>query len=257
MTKPLAQTPAMAIAPDRPLLAPERRAIAAAIDALKTRPPRVHAIVSSVAQPFLANIGAGLGIDVSMTVDALDAKPMALQSDAVLVNLGMLDDVRRGGIESIVDAGCPYVLDPVKVDRAPERLAFAQRLMGQKPLIVKGNTAEMAVLSVPENTVCVTTGKRDQVAMGGRRIALANGDPMMDRVIATGCAVGLLVTALACVEADPFLAAVAGVGLFNVAGEEAAKDANGPGSFAVALIDAVSGLDGAQVAERIKSADAA
>ncbi|MEO1102456.1 MAG: hydroxyethylthiazole kinase [Pseudomonadota bacterium] len=233
----------------------DRAAVAAAVDALQSTAPRVHALVSSVAQPFLANVAAALSVDISMTLDPVDVRAMVLRSDATLVNLGMFDRTRREAVESALATGCPFVLDPVKVERAPDRMAFARSVLAKGPRVVKGNAAEMAALGPPRTGVAVTTGVYDVIECADRRVVLKNGDVMLDRVIATGCLAGLLVAAMSCVARDPFVAAVAGVGLLNVAGEVAATTARGPGSFAVALIDAVATLDGATVARRLVGED--
>jgi len=223
-----------------------REAAGAALDRMLTRRPRIHAMVSPVAQPLAANVAAALGIDVSMSVDPVDAPQMVARSDCALINLGMLDKVRREGALLAARTGTPFVLDPVKIDRAPERFAFAQTLISVGPRVIKGNRAEMDALGhAADGFVTVTTGPRDIVRDGERVVALANGTPMLDRVIATGCAAGLLVAAMVAVEADPFVAATAGVGLMSLAGEIAADGVRGPGSFAVALLDHLAALDGA------------
>lgn len=173
---------------------------------------------------------------------------MAARSDALLVNLGMMDRARRHGAMAAVASGCPFVLDPVKVDRSPARLGFAQRLLARSPAVVKGNVAEMAALApLPQDRVAATTGPVDHVVQGRRTATLANGSAMLDRVIATGCAAGLLVAAMVAVEDDAFVATLAALALMGVAAEDAAERAQGPGSFAVALLDALAATDGAAV----------
>lgn len=230
----------------------DRFAVASAIDRMLARRPRIHAIVSPVAQPLVANVAAALGIDVSMTTDADEIGPMVAGSDALLVNLGMMDAARREGVLAAVGTGRPFVLDPVKVDRSERRLGLAHRLIALGPAVVKGNGAEMRALApIPREVVSVTTGAEDAVQHDDRAVLLCNGTPLLDRVIATGCVAGFLVTALIAVEDDRFVAAVAAVSLLSVAGEVAAEAASGPGSFAVALLDALAATTGADVAARI------
>jgi hydroxyethylthiazole kinase len=61
--------------------------------------------------------------------------------------------------------------------------------------------------------------------------------------MATAC-----IGAFAAVEADSLAAAVAGLACFELAAERAAALAPGPGSFRVALIDALAALRPADVA---------
>lgn len=230
--------------------------IADAVNAMRAARPRIHALVSPVAQPFVANIAASLAIDVSMSVEMPDVKPMIEGSDAVLINLGMLDAARRAAAKAAISTATPFVLDPVKVDRSPERLAFAHSLVAAGPLIIKGNAGEMEALApLDGDAVLVGTGPLDTVVGPGRRLTVANDTPILARVIATGCATGFLMTAIAAVEPDPFVAALAGAALMAVAGELAAEEARLPGSFAVALIDRISELNGEDVARHVKLID--
>lgn len=64
----------------------------------------------------------------------------------------------------------------------------------------------------------------------------------MAKVTAMGCAGSALAAAALAVEPDPFLASVGALILFRVAGERAARDSRGPGTFAVAFLDALHGL---------------
>ncbi len=79
-----------------------------------------------------------------------------------------------------------------------------------------------------------------------------NGDPLMGLVTAMGCAGSALVAAALAVEADPFIAAGAALTAFGVAGEVAALDVVGPGSFAAGIIDALYGLDHATLRQRAR-----
>jgi len=234
-----------------------RSEVALAINALRHQRPRIHAVVAPVAQPFVANVAAALAIDISMTIDATDIRAMAISSDGVLINLGMLDRERREGIMAVVGTAVPFVLDPVKVDRSGDRLTFARALVDAQPRIIKGNAGEMAVLGeAAVDTVRVTTGPYDEIAADERRVVLGNDTPILSRVIATGCATGLLMTAMSAVEPDPFTAAVAGAALMAVAGEIAAEEARGPGSFAATLLDVLYELNGEEVARRMTVIDA-
>ena len=95
----------------------------------------------------------------------------------------------------------------------------------------------------------------DEVAARDRRVTIGNDTPILSRVIATGCATGMLMTAVSAVEPDSFVAAVAGAGLMAVAGEIAAEEARGPGSFAATLLDVLYELNGEEVARQLKILD--
>ena len=101
-------------------------------------------------------------------------------------------------------------------------------------------------------TIVALTGDVDVVTDGGRRMTIANGDPLMGQVTAMGCAGSALICAALAVEADPWLATLAALSAFGVAGEGAAQSARGPGSFAGAIIDELHGLDRADLRKRLK-----
>ena len=74
----------------------------------------------------------------------------------------------------------------------------------------------------------------------------------MAKVTAMGCAGSALVAACLAVEPDAFRATAAALLIIGVAGEMAAEKAAGPGSFAVAIIDALYNLDGPTLIARAK-----
>ncbi len=63
-----------------------------------------------------------------------------------------------------------------------------------------------------------------------------------------GCALGALVAACCAVEESALVAATAATTVLTVAGEVAAATSTGPGSFAVALLDALAVLDKTTIA---------
>jgi hydroxyethylthiazole kinase len=74
----------------------------------------------------------------------------------------------------------------------------------------------------------------------------------MAQVTGIGCAETALMAAIVAVEDDDFTAAAAGLLIMGVAGEIAAERANGPGSFAPALLDAIATLDAAAIQSRAR-----
>jgi hydroxyethylthiazole kinase len=90
------------------------------------------------------------------------------------------------------------------------------------------------------------------VADATRVVTIANGDPLMSKVTAMGCAASALVGACLAVEADAWNATAAALILIGVAGELAAGRAQGPGTFAAGILDALHGLDQATIVERAR-----
>jgi hydroxyethylthiazole kinase len=235
---------------------------------IRARRPRVHCITNSVAQNFTANMLLAVGAVPSMTLARDEIADFAGRADAVLINLGTLDPERRAAIELAVTAAgerVPWVLDPVFVDRSAPRTAFAQALLARHPRAIRLNASELAALAgdAPRDdllaryarqsaSVIGLTGDRDIVADGARRVGIANGDPLMAKVTAMGCAASAVVAACHAVERDAWRATVAGLLMMGVAGEVAAANAHGPGSFAVAILDALHALDAATIAQHAR-----
>ncbi|HEY5255102.1 MAG TPA: hydroxyethylthiazole kinase, partial [Acidobacteriaceae bacterium] len=90
--------------------------------------------------------------------------------------------------------------------------------------------------------VAAVTGPIDVVTDGTRLLRIANGHPMMAMVTGTGCMATSVVAACAAVENDAVIATAAALAAYGLAGEFAAKKAQGPGTFQVQLFDAVAGL---------------
>jgi len=239
---------------------------------IREHAPRVHCITNTVAQQFTANVLLAVGAVPSMTLSPLEIGNFVAGADALLVNLGTFDAERRAAIETALGAaaehGRPWLLDPVFIERSPARAEFARGLVGRSPVVVRLNAAEFAALSGNDQagdaparfakthgTIVALTGRVDLVSDGVRRVKIANGDPLMGQVTAMGCAGSALLGAALAVERDPWLATIAALTAFGIAGEVAGRDAAGPGSFAVAIIDALHGLDGATLRAHLKVHD--
>jgi hydroxyethylthiazole kinase len=239
---------------------------------IRARAPRVHCITNTVAQQYTANILLAAGAIPSMTISPQEIDAFVAGADALLINLGTFDAERRSAVEAALRAAAdmakPWLLDPVFIERSPARAEFARALVGRKPSVVRLNHAEFAALSGDDQTgnaairfaklhgtVVALTGHVDVVANAARRVTIANGDPLMGLVTAMGCAGSALVSAALAVEPDPWLATIAALTAFGVAGEVAARNADGPGSFAVAMIDELHRLDGATLRAHLKVHD--
>ena len=236
---------------------------------LRVRGPRVHCITNTVAQNFTANILLAAGAIPSMTVSPEEIGDFVARADALLINLGTFDRERREAVDRALESasgnGVPWVLDPVLIDRSPLRADFARELLGQAPKAVRLNRAEFAALAEREaagkvvaefahekEAVIGLSGETDLVTDGERVAMIANGDPLMAKVTAMGCAASALIAACMSVEPDGWRATAAGLAMIGVAGELAAAKARGSGSFAVAMIDALYGLDEATLLKHVK-----
>jgi hydroxyethylthiazole kinase len=240
------------------------------LDRLRTRNPKAHCITNAVAQNFTANALLAAGCVPSMTLSPEEIAQFVARSDALLINLGTFDRERREATEIAVETASqnnvPWVLDPVFVDRAPPRVAFARKLVALAPKAVRLNQAEFSALAdcrpvraeliayaLDQNITIGLSGETDLVTDGKRVASIANGHLLMAKVTAMGCAASALIAAFLAIEPDAWRATVAALVMIGVAGELASENAQGPGTFAVAIIDALHNLDGPTLIARART----
>ena len=228
-----------------------------AIERLREEGARVHSITNTVAQNFTANVLLACNAKPSMTANVSEVEFFTRRADALHINLGTLDDQRKAAIEKSMkiarSENKPILLDPVMVHVSPERAKFAQKLC-QEVSILKGNSQEVETLDVSARAVnCVLqSGETDCAYNSELGFEIDNGHPIMGQVIATGCALGALVAALSSKTENPIVASVAGAVWFGVAGEEAAKRANGPGSFPVEFLDELANITASEIIKKAR-----
>jgi hydroxyethylthiazole kinase len=238
---------------------------------VRERRPRVHCVTNSVVQELTANVLLAAGAIPSMTTSPEEIGFFVAGADAMLVNLGTFDRERRDALEIALevarDDGIPWVLDPVFIDRSEPRAELARSLARKEPRVVRANAAEFGALiqgepnaealdrfALDHITVAACTGPVDLVTSGAKRARIENGHVFMGQVTGIGCAETALLCAFVALEDDEFVAAAAALIAMGVAGEIAAEHAKGPGSFAVALIDAIATLDPGTIEKRSRVA---
>ena len=182
--------------------------------------------------------------------------------------------------EAANERSIPVVLDPVGAGATAYRTAAARHILrAVNVTVLRGNAGEVATLVGVEAEVRGV----ESVGAGGRfsrswperqRGRSASSPPSRGRSITFPTASGRLQwrTATSCSRRsparaacrrrspaassprkdDPFEAATEALVAFGVAGEDAAVDAKGPGSFHVNLYDALAALDPATLSERAK-----
>jgi hydroxyethylthiazole kinase len=228
---------------------------AAMLQRLRDARPRVHCLMNSVVQKLVADGLSALGAIPSMTSSVDEVSSFVAKADALVVNLGTLDDQRRQAIRLALDTARdkakPWVLDPAHCDYSLPRAAFAQELLAYGPAVLRANASEFVLLTVPDPVVGVRTGATDLVKYGTRSLAIENGHPLTAKVTGTGCLSGAIIAAFLAVERDAFQAAMLVVG---VATEMAGETAHGPGSFEPAFLDALDRVCPAEIATRARVA---
>ncbi|NLA28395.1 MAG: hydroxyethylthiazole kinase [Propionibacterium sp.] len=259
-------------------------ALARNIDALRAQTPLVQCLTNQVVMNFTANVLYAVGASPAMCDNPEEAAGFATNvASGVLVNDGTPSSEQMEGMrlatEAAVAAGKPWVLDPVAAGGLGWRTAQVKKMMDANPAtILRGNASEIlgflgrasgrgveatdsttdavdAARELARHYGCVVavSGAVDMITDGDEVIQLANGSPLLTQVTGVGCALGAVMAAYASLT-NPLDAAIAATSHVNIAAENAAAVAKGPGSFAVELLDALAALTGAQAAERVKLA---
>ena len=253
---------------------PDPAVVTATRNAIRNGTPLVHCITNIVVAGFTANALLAVGASPAMIENDHEAAEFAAMADALLVNLGTLSDERaracRAAARSAQAAGTPWVLDPVAVGPLAYRTELATDLLSFSPTVIRGNASEVLSLAgaagagrgvdstasaeaaLPTarelarrtGAVVAVSGKVDYITDGETVVEVRTGHELMTQVTGVGCALGALVAAACAVEDSALTAAVSATSLLTVAAERAAAISTGPGSFAVALLDELAGLDG-------------
>lgn len=201
----------------------------------------------------------------------------------------------HAAIASARAAGTPWVLDPVAVGGLVLRTGLATDWLEAGPAAIRANASETIALagtgaggrgvdstedvlaaepaardlSARSGAVVAVTGPRDLVVTQHfsptadartRATWIESGHPLLQKVIGTGCALGALTAAYlgaarpaGLADHDAVVAAHAHAG---AAGTVAGRTAAGPGSFAVAWLDALYTLTAEEIADVVTVTEA-
>jgi hydroxyethylthiazole kinase len=217
-----------------------------------------------------------------------EVEELASVAGALVLNIGTLsrhwiDGMLLAG-KAANAAGVPVVLDPVGVGATTLRTDAAKQILHDVDVaIVRGNAAEVATLAGLEaeirgveaigveaggptiartaasrlGVVASVTGPVDHVSDGTRTLAVANGDPLLATITGSGCMSSTLTGCFAAVRPGRLVDAAAfALAAFGVAGEDAARDASGPGTFHARLYDTLYALTPESLDERANIGDA-
>jgi len=243
------------------------------LDEVRTKKPLVHHITNWVTIYDCANMTRAYGALPVMAHAIEESADMAGIASSLVLNIGTLTPEL---VESMIHAGIranerkiPVILDAVGVGATPLRDDKAFEILDKvKVSVIKGNASEIARLA-GENVVTrgvettdvkadliavarhlakirkatvVITGPEDIVTDGDSVYIVKNGHEMMGAVVGTGCMAASVIGSFCGIESDYAKAAAAALSSYGVAGELAAVDSKGPGSFKENFYDAVYNL---------------
>ncbi len=248
--------------------------ICAAFEAVRERSPLTHCITNTVVTGFTANVLLALGAAPAMVDIVGEAGDFASVADGLLVNLGTpTPEQREAAIDAATAAraaGTPWVLDPVAVGALRVRTALAQQLLALQPTVIRGNPSEIIALaglgtggrgvdsahsveaaldaarSLADRygSVVAISGPIDAIVANGLVTEVGGGSALLTKVAGGGCALGAVIAAICGAvwhtDITACEATIAAHAMYSAAAELAESRASGPGSFAVALLDALA-----------------
>lgn len=238
--------------------------------ALRGSSPLTHCITNIVVTNFTANVLLATGASPAMIVTIEEAAEFVRIAQALLINVGTITShdarVMLAAAATAEQTGTPWVLDPVAAGVLAFRTDIVTDLIRHRPSIIRGNASEILsiagavgrakgvdstaasrdalpaarALAAETGAIVAISGEVDYITDGREVIGVPGGDAIMTRVTGVGCALGALMAAFLPVTMSPMRSAVTASAVFAVAGELAARESRGPGSFAVAFLDRLS-----------------
>ena len=221
---------------------------------------------------FSANVLLATGASPIMAHSVEELEDLSHISGSAVANIGTLDEHWIKSFYAIQEISSklnkPFVLDPVGCGASKLRTSVAQKILDQRPSIVRGNASEISsILGLQHKTKGVDstthstdvisqvrehlipgitfliTGETDYALTTEDVFSVHGGHPLMTKVTAIGCALSSVVAAFCSVNQNFVQAASHAAVLFAIAGKVSAEKVKGPGSFAEVFLDEIYGLD--------------
>jgi hydroxyethylthiazole kinase len=256
----------------------------ATLAVIRERKPLVHQITNYVVMNETANVTLAVGALPVMAHAREEVEEMVGLAGALVINIGTLSphwvDAMLLAGAAASQTGTPVVLDPVGAGATRYRTETARRILAEVDVtVLRGNAGEVATLVGVEaevrgvesigaggdsaelarlaarnlGLVASVTGAVDHVSDGERTLSIANGHELLASITGTGCMSSAVTGCfLGAKPSLPLEAAAEALIAFGVAGEDAAVDARGPGSFHVNLYDALAALSPASLSAKAK-----
>jgi hydroxyethylthiazole kinase len=240
------------------------------LTAVREQRPLIHNITNYVVMNYTANALLAMGASPVMAHAPNEVEEMVSFAGALVLNIGTLTDE---WIASMIKAGkkasaskIPIILDPVGSGATALRTAAAKRIIQETRVsVIRGNASEVlslrhedsktkgvdaihsveavagsaSILAAQLGSVLAITGPADLITDGREVIRVFNGHPLMGYVTGTGCTATAAIGAFLAVDKNPFRAAATALAFFGLAGETAAEKTSAPGSFMIAMLDAL------------------
>lgn len=245
-----------------------------AVETVKRTNPMAGSITNSVTINLVANAQLAVGGSAAMVYLPDEAEFLAKVGGATYINVGTLLPIYEETLPHVAkvlqETGKPWVLDPVAVGIGSLRTQLLQQFKAYKPTIIRGNASEIIALAglwgldggTDESNVrgvdstdsvnaaktaaialakwtggaVAVSGETDLITDGSIMAVSYGGSHFMEKITGAGCSLGGVVAVYA-TASSPFIAALTGTAVYNVAGKRAELKVDGPGSFQVHFLD--------------------
>ncbi|MEM6628713.1 MAG: hydroxyethylthiazole kinase [Bacteroidota bacterium] len=247
---------------------------------VREQSPLVHNITNYVVMNTTANALLAVGASPVMAHAEEEVVDMVNIASSLVINIGTLSprwvSAMKLAMARAKQLEKPIVLDPVGAGATPYRNQVLQELLEiATPSVIRGNASEVMALVATQRqtkgvdstdssldaieagkflvsklhcTVCIS-GAVDIILAPSHQVHLKNGDPLMAKVTGMGCTATALIGAFCGVTDDTFLATTAAMAVLGVTGELAAKEAQGPGSMQLRLLDHLYSMEPSALTE--------
>jgi len=235
---------------------------------VRKKSPLVHNITNYVVMNNTANALLAIGASPIMAHAHREIDEMVSLCQSLVINIGTLDEYwDTAMLQAAKKANAlkkPFVLDPVGAGATTYRDETLSLLLDLKPTAIRGNASEILALakhnktktkgvdstaqsneaveaayylhSLLDSVICIS-GETDIIISNQPQIEMKNGNAMMTKVTGLGCSATAIIGAFIAVVDNRVEAVAAATALMGIAGQIAAKTANGPGSLQMQLLD--------------------
>ena len=245
-----------------------------AVETVKKTNPMAGSITNSVTINLVANAQLAVGGSAAMVYLPDEGEFLAKAGGATYINVGTLlpiyEETLPHTAKVLHETGKPWVLDPVAVGIGSLRTKLLKQFKEYKPTIIRANATEVMALAGlweldggtstsnvrgVDSTDSVSSAKAAAVALAkwtGGAVAVSGetdlitdgsvivysygGSHFMEKITGAGCSLGGVIAVYA-TAASPFIAALTGTSVYNLAAARAEKKVEGPGSFQVQFLD--------------------
>jgi len=259
----------------------------AAFDRVHTARPLIQMISNIVTVNATANAVLAFGASPVVIENAEEMADIVPVAGAACLNIGTISGPFIPALMACAfeceRTHTPWVLDPVGAGALPRRTTLSEILIRHKPTVIRGNGSEILALAGQASqgkgvdagqeaedaligaarslasatgAVVAATGATDIISDGTTTILLRHGSPLLPLITGTGCMVSAVTAAALGGGGSALEQTVLALGRFALASEVAAKTAQGPGTLAASLFDALHAqtADGVAADLRVETA---